>query len=152
MKVVILAGGLGSRLAEETSIRPKPMVEIGQRPILWHLMKKYAASGFDEFLICLGYKGEAIKRFFLDYHWTHRDASVDLGSGAVSYDGPEPENWRVHLVDTGQNTMTGGRVRRLESRLRDGGTFMLTYGDGLSDVDLPRAARLSPAAMVGWPR
>ena len=136
MKVVILAGGLGTRLAEETAVRPKPMVEIGERPILWHLMKLYAASGFDEFIVCLGYKGEMIKRFFLDYHWSCRDASVDLGTGAVDYHGPAPDRWHIDLVDTGPSTMTGGRLRRLASRLRDGGTFMLTYGDGLSNVDL----------------
>ena len=136
MKVVILAGGLGSRLAEETAVRPKPMVEVGGKPILWHLMKIYAASGFDHFVICLGYKGEMIKKFFLDYYWSSRDASVDLGRGTVKYHGSEPEKWRVDLVDTGRNTMTGGRLHRLAPMLRDGGTFMLTYGDGLSDVDL----------------
>ena len=136
MKVVILAGGLGTRLAEETVIKPKPMVEIGDQPILWHLMKSYAAHGFEDFAICLGYKGEVIKKFFFDFYRTNRDATVDLGRGTIDYHGDEPEKWCVDLVDTGRDTMTGGRLHRLETMLADDGTFMLTYGDGLCDVNI----------------
>jgi glucose-1-phosphate cytidylyltransferase len=135
MKVVILAGGVGTRLAEETEIKPKPMVEIGGQPILWHILKHYAHYGFREFLIALGYKGDAIKRFFLDYHSLSRDMTVHLSRGEIERHGSESEDWTVHLVDTGQDTLTGGRVKRLEPWLRDG-TFMVTYGDGVSDVDL----------------
>lgn len=137
MRVVILAGGLGTRLAEETSVRPKPMVEIGGRPILWHIMKHYAHFGMREFCVALGYKGEFIKRYFLDYYHahTHGALSIDLASGCVESDHQETENWRVHLVDTGHDTNTGGRVRRLRDRLANG-TFMVTYGDGVSDLDI----------------
>jgi glucose-1-phosphate cytidylyltransferase len=135
MKVVILAGGLGTRLAEETEIKPKPMVEIGGRPILWHIMKHYAFYGFKEFIIALGYKGEAIKRYFLDYFSLNGSMSVDLSTGEVFSRKKQCEDWKVHLIDTGQDVYTGGRVKRLEPWLRDG-TFMVTYGDGLSDIDL----------------
>lgn len=135
MKVVLLAGGLGTRLAEETEIRPKPMVEIGERPILWHIMKHYAYYGFKEFIVALGYKGEAIKRYFLDYRSVNGNLSISLATGHVQVHEPHCEDWLVHLVETGADTLTGGRVKRLERWLRDG-TFMVTYGDGLSDVDL----------------
>jgi glucose-1-phosphate cytidylyltransferase len=135
MKVVILAGGLGTRLAEETEVRPKPMVEIGGQPILWHIMKMYAHHGFKEFLIALGFKGEYIKRYFLDYHRLNGSMTIDFSSGSVSSHGSAREDWKVHLMDTGLSTLTGGRVKRLESLLRDG-TFMVTYGDGLGDIDL----------------
>lgn len=135
MKVVILAGGLGSRLAEETDIKPKPMVEIGGQPILWHIMKHYAHYGFNEFYVALGYKGEAIKRYFLEYHLMRGDLAIHLGSGRVETRNGAAEDWDVHLVDTGIETNTGGRVKRLEPLLQDS-TFMVTYGDGLSDVDL----------------
>lgn len=135
MKVVILAGGLGTRLAEETEVRPKPMVEIGGRPMLWHIMKYYAHSGFKEFMIALGYKGEFIKHYFLDYHMLNGDLTVDLGRGEVKAHDQERENWLVHLIDTGMSTPTGGRVKRLERWLKDG-TFMVTYGDGVGNVDL----------------
>lgn len=135
MKVVILAGGLGTRLAEETEVKPKPMVEIGGRPILWHIMKHYAHHGFREFHLALGYKGEAIKRYFLDYHAVSGDVTVRLDTGKIEVGEGVREDWTVHLVDTGHATNTGGRVKRLEPQLR-GGTFMVTYGDGVSDVPL----------------
>jgi glucose-1-phosphate cytidylyltransferase len=137
MKVAILAGGLGSRLQEETTVRPKPMVEIGGKPILWHLLNLYAAHGFDEFVVALGYKGESIKDYFLNFYALNNDLTVDLRSGATHvHRGKEP-SWKVHLVDTGPTTQTGGRVRRLRPHL-ESGTFMLTYGDGVADVDLRR--------------
>jgi glucose-1-phosphate cytidylyltransferase len=136
MKVVVLAGGLGSRLAEETELRPKPLIEIGGRPILWHILKHYARHGFSEFVVALGYKGEAIKRYFLDYRALRGDLAVRLKTGEVELHAPpDDEDWTVHLVDTGHDTHTGGRVRRLRPLL-EGGTFMVTYGDGVSDVDL----------------
>lgn len=135
MKVVILAGGLGTRLAEETEVKPKPMVEIGEQPILWHIMKHYAHYGFNEFLIALGYKGEVIKRYLLDYYSLNGSMTVDLSTGKVARHKQECEDWIVHLMDTGQETNTGGRVKRLEPWLRDG-TFMVTYGDGVCDIDL----------------
>ena len=135
MKVVILAGGLGTRLAEETTVRPKPMVEIGGRPILTHIMRWYSHFGFNEFIIALGYKGEQIKQYFLNYYALNSDITVELQSGAVTVHDGHQEDWIVHLVDTGAETMTGGRVRRLRKWLTDE-TFMLTYGDGLADVDL----------------
>jgi glucose-1-phosphate cytidylyltransferase len=136
MKVVLLAGGMGTRLAEYTEARPKPMVEVGGRPILWYLMKHYAHYGFAEFVLALGYKGDVIKRYFLDYHGLSKSMTVSLRDGHVTPIGDaQAEDWNVHLVDTGLETMTGGRVKRLESVLGNE-TFMLTYGDGLSDVDL----------------
>jgi glucose-1-phosphate cytidylyltransferase len=135
MKVVILAGGLGTRLSEETEIKPKPMVEIGGHPVIWHIMKHYAGHGFREFIIALGYKGGEIKRFFLDYNRLRASVTVDLATGRSSFHGGIPEDWTVHLIDTGITTSTGGRVKRLQPWL-EGGTFMLTYGDGVSDVDL----------------
>ena len=135
MKVVILSGGLGSRLAEETEIKPKPMVEIGGQPILWHIIKHYAHYGFKEFYLTLGYRGEVIKRFFMDYHSLNGSISIDLRSGQVDTHERECEDWVVHLQNTGQDTNTGGRVKRLESYLGDG-TFMITYGDGVCDVNL----------------
>jgi glucose-1-phosphate cytidylyltransferase len=136
MKTVILAGGLGTRLAEETDVKPKPMVEIGGRPILWHIMKHYAQYGVDEFVVPLGYLGDVIRRYFLDYATMRRTISVDLGSGQVDLEDREPvEPWRVHLVETGDTTNTGGRLRLLERWLA-GETFFLTYGDGVSNIDL----------------
>jgi glucose-1-phosphate cytidylyltransferase len=135
MRVVILAGGLGTRLSEETTVKPKPMVEIGGQPILWHIMKHYAHYGFREFVCALGYKGEVIKRFFLDYRLMSSGLSVDLGTGEQQRHGEESDNWTIHLVDTGLQTLTGGRLKRLEPWLKND-TFMLTYGDGVSDVDL----------------
>lgn len=151
MKVVILAGGLGTRLAEETEVRPKPMVEIGGRPILWHIMKHYAQAGFTEFVIALGYKGDIIKRYFLDFCHLHGDMTLSLRTGSVSTAAPHSEDWTVHLIETGAETNTGGRVKRLQMLL---GTepFMLTYGDGVSNVDLSRLLdthrRLGKAATI----
>lgn len=135
IKVVILAGGFGTRLAEKSETMPKPMVEIGGRPILWHIMKHYAHYGFKEFFIALGYKGEVIKRYFLDYYMLNGSMRVNLSDGSFEMYDKECEDWIVHLIDTGLNTNTGGRVRRLEPWLK-GGTSMLTYGDGVSDVNL----------------
>ncbi len=135
MKVVILAGGTGTRLAEETEIKPKPMVEIGGRPIVWHIMKHYAHYGLNDFYIALGYRGDVIKRFFLDYSSLDGNLSIDLASGEVNTQDRECEDWQVHLVNTGEGTNTGGRLKRLVHRLHDA-TFMLTYGDGVSDVNL----------------
>jgi glucose-1-phosphate cytidylyltransferase len=135
MKVVILAGGLGTRLSEETERKPKPMVEIGGRPILWHILKHYAHHGFEDFYLALGYKAEVVKRYFLDYHALRRDLTIDLADGKVEVRQGGAEDWRVHLLDTGLHTNTGGRLKALEPHLADG-TFMLTYGDGVSDVDL----------------
>jgi glucose-1-phosphate cytidylyltransferase len=135
MKVAILAGGVGSRLAEETEIKPKPMVEIGGRPILWHIMMHYAYHGFKEFVIALGYKGEVIKKYMIDYANLSSNLSVDLSTGKVDIQGGARPDWRVQLVDTGIPTLTGGRIKRLEPFLADG-TFMLTWGDGVSDVNL----------------
>jgi glucose-1-phosphate cytidylyltransferase len=134
-KVCILAGGLGTRISEETATKPKPMVEIGGKPILWHIMKLYAAYGFDEFAVALGYKGEVIKDYFLRYSRLSGDLSIDLTSGECVSSGTVPEPWKIDLIDTGLSTHTGGRVRRLCERVGPG-TIMLTYGDGLSDVNL----------------
>jgi glucose-1-phosphate cytidylyltransferase len=135
VKVVVLAGGMGTRLAEETEVRPKPMIEIGGRPILWHILKHYAHFGFREFLIALGYRSESVKRFFRDYHELNGDLTVTLGSGHVERHVTAADDWIVHLKDTGLETSTGGRVKRLQPMLSDS-TFMLTYGDGVADVDL----------------
>jgi len=135
MKVVILAGGLGTRLAEETEVKPKPMVEIGGKPILWHIMKYYAHYGFKEFYIALGYKGEAIKHYFLDYFQLNGSLSLNLSSGEFRMYETQREDWIVHLINTGLQTKTGGRLKRIEPLLgRE--TFMLTYGDGVSDLDI----------------
>ncbi|HMJ22971.1 MAG TPA: glucose-1-phosphate cytidylyltransferase [Terriglobales bacterium] len=135
MKVVILAGGFGTRLAEETTARPKPMVEIGGYPILWHIMQGYAHYGFCQFTLALGYKGEIVKDYFLRYHSVNSDVTVNLCSGAVHYHNNPSLNWAVQMVDTGVDTLTGGRLRRLDPHLRDDGTFMLTYGDGVADLN-----------------
>ena len=135
MKAVILAGGLGSRLSEETTLRPKPMVEIGGKPILWHIMKIYAAHGIDEFVVCLGYKGYVIKEWFANYALHTSDVTFDLGTGEMDVHHSTTEPWRVTLVDTGEETMTGGRLRRVLPYVGDE-TFCLTYGDGVSDVDI----------------
>ena len=136
VKVVILAGGLGTRLAEETEVKPKPMIEVGGHPILWHIMKHYAHYEFKEFYIALGYKGEVIKRYFMDYFSLNGSLTINLASGEVQSDDRECEDWVVHLKNTGLKSNTGGRVRRLRPWLRDG-TFMVTYGDGVSNIDLP---------------
>ena len=136
MKVVILAGGYGTRLSEETAVLPKPMIEIGGRPLLWHLMKSFSVHGFNEFVVALGYKGDVIKRYFLQYPDVSSDLRIELGSGKMERHGSIREDWNIELVDTGQDTMTGGRLRRLRDRL--GETFLFTYGDGLSTVDVPK--------------
>lgn len=134
MKVVILAGGYGTRLSEETGALPKPMIEIGGRPLLWHLMKIFSAQGFNDFIIALGYKGEVIKRYFLQYPQIAGDLHVDLANSSVSAKKRSDENWKIDLIDTGQDTMTGGRLKQLRDRLES--TFIFTYGDGLADVNL----------------
>ena len=136
MKTVILAGGLGTRLSEETTLRPKPLVEIGGKPILWHLLNLYAAHGFEEFVLALGYKGEVVKEYFLNFFALNNDISIDLRTGTTKVHYGKQPPWLVHLFDTGHDTQTGGRLKRLTPELRDGGTFMMTYGDGLSDVDI----------------
>jgi glucose-1-phosphate cytidylyltransferase len=135
MKVVILAGGFGTRISEESHLKPKPMVEIGGYPILWHVMKIYAASGFTDFIICLGYKGYVIKEYFANYFLHNSDVTFDLGNNSMDIHDSNAEPWKVTLVDTGLMTQTGGRLRRIRKYL-DGGTFMLTYGDGVSDVNI----------------
>lgn len=135
MRVVILAGGFGTRLTEHTEIKPKPMVEIGGKPILWHIMKHYSAYGFNEFVIALGYKSEVIKQYFFDYYRRSRNVTVNLGTGEIAVEENNGEDWIVHLVDTGLHTNTGGRVKRLAKWLK-GEPFMLTYGDGVCNVDL----------------
>lgn len=136
MKAVILAGGLGSRLMEETSVRPKPMVEIGGKPILWHIMNIYSCHGINEFIIALGYKGNCIKEYFLNFYANDNDISVDLSTGKTEiHDGKQPK-WKVHLVDTGSNTQTGGRLKRLKKWLDPEEPFLFTYGDGVADLDI----------------
>ncbi len=135
MKTVILAGGLGTRLAEETEIKPKPLVEIGERPILWHIMKYYAMYGFKEFVIALGYKGDLIKRFFLDQASLQGNLTIDIKTGRFTVHNQVSEDWKVDLVDTGLESNTGGRVARVREYIGNE-TFMLTYGDGVSNVNL----------------
>ncbi len=136
MKVVILAGGFGSRLGEETVLRPKPMVEIGAKPILWHIMNIYASQGCEEFIIALGYKGEVIKKYFLNYDALNYDLSIDMANGKTTIHSGGRINWNVHLIDTGLYTETGGRLKRLRRWLGDDETFMFTYGDGVADLDI----------------
>lgn len=135
MKVAILAGGVGSRLSEETTVKPKPMVEIGGRPILWHIMMHYSYFGFKNFVIALGYKGEVIKKYMVDYCSLNSNLTVNLSTGSVQMDGGYRPDWTVELIDTGISTMTGGRIKRLAPYLGNK-TFMLTWGDGVSDVNL----------------
>ena len=136
MKAVILAGGLGTRLSEETMLRPKPMVEIGGRPMLWHIMKIYAAHGITDFIVCLGYKGFMIKEYFVNYRLHASDVTVDLASGGLSFHRSAAEPWNVTLIDTGDATQTGGRLKRIAAHLACEEAFCLTYGDGLADIDL----------------
>ncbi|MEG2666907.1 MAG: glucose-1-phosphate cytidylyltransferase, partial [Bacteroidales bacterium] len=135
MKVVILAGGLGTRLSEETDVRPKPMVEIGSRPILWHIMKIYSSYGFNEFVICCGYKAYMIKQYFADYFLHQADLTVDLAKNEMQIHHSHAEPWKITLVDTGLNTMTGGRIKRIKEYLGKE-PFMLTYGDGVANVNI----------------
>lgn len=137
MKVVILAGGFGTRLSEETALKPKPMVEIGGKPILWHIMKTYSAQGFNEFIICLGYKGYVIKEYFANYFMHNSDVTFDLSKNEMQIHNTYSDPWKVTLVDTGLHTMTGGRVKKIKPFIDDS-RFMLTYGDGVGDVDLSK--------------
>jgi glucose-1-phosphate cytidylyltransferase len=140
MQVVILAGGLGSRLSEETQLRPKPMVEIGGRPILWHIMKIYAAHGLKDFIVCLGFKGYVIKEYFANYILHRSDVTFDLAQNSMKLHHSHAEDWRVTLVDTGAATETGGRIRRVAEYLNED-TFCLTYGDGVGDIDIASLVR-----------
>jgi len=136
VKVVLLAGGLGTRISEESHLRPKPMVEIGGRPILWHIMKLYSHYGFNDFIICLGYKGYVVKEYFANYVLHNADITVDLARGEIEYHATKHDPWRVTLVDTGAETMTGGRLKRIARYLDPDRPFFLTYGDGLADIDM----------------
>ncbi len=136
MKAIILAGGLGTRLSEETTSRPKPLVEIGGKPILWHIMKMYSAHGIDDFIVCLGHKGHMIKEFFANYTLHMSDITFDVAHSRMTTHRNEAENWRVTLIDTGEATMTGGRLGRVISMVGGDESFCLTYGDGVSDIDI----------------
>lgn len=140
MKVVILAGGFGTRISEESRFKPKPMIEIGARPILWHIMKYYSSFGFNEFIICCGYKGEIIKDYFINYRYINSDFTVNLNNNDIIMHSSPKEDWSVTLIDTGLNTMTGGRIKRIKDYIDDD-TFMLTYGDGLCTVDIGELVR-----------
>lgn len=140
MKVVLLAGGLGTRLSEETVLKPKPMVEIGGKPILWHIMKIYAAHGFNEFVVCLGYKGYVIKEYFANYFLHQSDVTFDMERNTMQIHNSQAEPWKVTLVDTGVDTMTGGRVQRVREYL-GGEPFLLTYGDGVGNIDIRALVR-----------
>lgn len=134
MKVVILAGGMGTRLMENTERKPKPLMKIGGKPILWHIMKIYSHYGFNEFIICLGYKGNEIKKYFYEYFYQNSDFTINTGNNKIEIHNKPKENFKITLVDTGENTMTGGRILRIKDFIDD--TFMLTYGDGLADIDI----------------
>ncbi len=157
MKTVLLAGGLGTRLSEETASRPKPMVEVGGKPLLWHLMKLYASAGFEEFVIACGYKQEVIKDYFRSLYATVNDLTIDFSTGNIDFHVQHALNWMVQVVDTGQETMTGGRVKRLQEHI-GGETFMCTYGDGLASIDIAelvafhrKAGRLATVTAVRPP-
>lgn len=136
MKTVIFAGGLGTRISEESHLKPKPMIEIGGKPILWHIMKIYQSHGFNEFIICLGYKGYIIKEYFINYFYHNADITVDLQENRVTVHKNNSENFKVSLVDTGQHTMTAGRLQRIKKYIGEDETFLLTYGDGVADINL----------------
>src|SRR5580698_4973881 len=137
MKVVILAGGLGTRLSEETDIRPKPMVEIGGKPVLWHIMKTYSHYGFNEFVICLGYKGFMVKEYFANYFLHQSDITIDLSNNKMQIHNSASENWKITLIDTGKDTLTGGRIKRVKDYV-DNETFALTYGDGVGNIAIDK--------------
>ena len=145
MKTVILAGGLGTRISEESHLKPKPMIEIGGRPILWHIMKLFSHYGFDDFIVCLGYKGYVVKEYFANYVLHNADLTVDLARGVTEYHATKHEPWKVTLVDTGEETMTGGRLKRVARYLDQDEPFFLTYGDGVADVDLAALAAFHKA-------
>lgn len=136
MKAVILAGGLGTRISEESSVRPKPMIEIGGRPILWHIMKIYSAHGINEFIVCCGYKGYVIKEYFANYFLHMSDVTFDMQNNEMEVHQRNAEPWRVTLVDTGENTLTGGRLKRITDYVKDEEAFCFTYGDGVADIDI----------------
>lgn len=136
MKAVILAGGLGTRISEETGSRPKPMIDVGGKPIIWHIMRLYAHHGIDDFVICAGYKGYVIKEYFVNYFMHNSDLTVDQRTNSVTYHQSKAEPWRVTIVDTGEATMTGGRLKRVAHHLTPGESFCLTYGDGVADIDI----------------
>ena len=148
MKAVILAGGLGTRLSEETSTRPKPMVEIGGKPILWHIMKNYSHHGINDFIICLGYKGYIVKEYFANYFLHMSDVTFDMSKNSMEVHARKAEPWRVTLVDTGEGTMTGGRLKRVASYLKDESAFCLTYGDGVGDVNITALISFHAASKV----
>lgn len=145
MKAVILAGGLGTRISEETHLKPKPMIEIGGRPILWHIMKMYATHGVNDFLICCGYKGYVIKEYFANYFLHMSDVTFDMSANTMEVHRQKAEPWRVTLIDTGEETMTGGRLKRVGDYLKDEESFCFTYGDGVSDVDIGALIRFHRA-------
>ncbi len=144
MKVVIFAGGLGTRISEETDVRPKPMVEIGGKPIIWHIMKTYSHYGFNDFIICLGYKGYVIKEYFMNYFLHNSDISIDLGNNKMEVFGTKSDNFKVTLVDTGLNTKTAGRLQQVQQYIGNE-DFMLTYGDGVCDVDINELVKFHKA-------
>ena len=139
MKAVILAGGLGTRLSEETSLKPKPMVEIGGKPILWHILKQYSAHGINEFIICCGYKGYMIKEYFANYFLYMSDVTFDIKNNEMNVHNQRAEPWKVTLVDTGDNSMTGGRLKRVKEYLKGEDAFCFTYGDGVGDIDITKS-------------
>lgn len=143
MQVVILAGGLGTRLSEETTIRPKPMVEVGGQPLLWHIMKMYSRHGLSEFIICLGYKGYIIKEYFANYFLHTSDVTIDLRDNSLKVHHSTADPWKITLVDTGESTLTGGRLKRIKPYLNGDGAFCMTYGDGVSDVNIGQSIRFA---------
>jgi glucose-1-phosphate cytidylyltransferase len=138
MKAVILAGGFGTRISEETHLKPKPMIEIGGKPVLWHIMKIYSAYGIRHFVICLGYKGYLIKEYFANYRWHMSDMTLDLSNNNIEIHNNFSENWKVTLIDTGQDSMTGGRIRRIYDYIKSDASFCLTYGDGVANIDIAK--------------
>ena len=148
MKVVILAGGLGTRISEETSTRPKPMIEIGGKPILWHIMKTYSSHGIHDFIICCGYKGYVIKEYFANYFLHMSDVTFDMESNKMEVHQRNAEPWKVTLVDTGDETMTGGRLKRVSNYVKDEKSFCLTYGDGISNIDITKLIEFHEAQNV----
>lgn len=145
MKTVILAGGFGTRISEESALKPKPMIEIGGRPILWHIMKLYSAYGFNDFILCLGYKGYVVKEYFANYVLHNADLTVDLANSSIAYHATNHEPWKVTLVDTGEASMTGGRLKRVAKYLDPDQPFFLTYGDGVADLDIGKLAAFHKA-------